>query len=117
MCKDHCAQGWDDKIRIREANTLSTRFEEAGLWSVCMNRKTKPCTNPQNIEPSNAIRILFRPDANRVSQREVDLVRSMLHDVLEEMTRLAAEDAAKSSPSCMQVEPPIDSGIQCGHKQ
>ena len=82
-----------------------------------MNRKTKPCNNVQNIEPSNAIRILFRPDANRVSQREVDLVRSMLRDVLEEMERQEAEDAAKSSPSCIQVEPFIDFAIQRSHKQ
>ncbi len=81
-----------------------------------MNPKSKPCGAAQQPTSTQAIRVLFRPDADRVSQREVDLVKSMLREVLEEMARQVAA-AEKSSPSCVQVEPRIDSAIQCGHKQ
>lgn len=81
-----------------------------------MNPKSKPCGAAQQPTSTQAIRVLFRPDADRVSQREVDLVKSMLREALEEMSRLEAV-VEKSFPSCIQVEPCANSAIQCGHKQ
>ncbi len=79
-----------------------------------MNPKTKPCGAVQQPTPSQAIKVLFRPDADQVSKHEVDLVKAMLREVLEEMAHLET-DPEKSSPSCIQVEPRTDFTIQFSH--
>ena len=81
-----------------------------------MNPKTKPCGAAQQPTPFQAIKVLFRPDADQVSKHEVDLVKAMLREVLDEMAHLEP-DAEKFSPSCIQVEPRTDFAIQSGHKQ
>jgi hypothetical protein len=81
-----------------------------------MNPKAKPCGTAQQSTPSQAIKVLFRPDADQVSKHEVDLVKTMLREVLAEMAHLEA-DAEKSSPSCIQVEPRTDFAIQSSHNE
>lgn len=80
-----------------------------------MNPKTKPCGAAQQTTLSQAIKVQFRPDADQVSKHEVDLVKTILREVLAEMAHQEA-DAEKSSPSCIQVEPRTDFAIQSGHK-
>lgn len=58
--------------------------------------------------------ILFKPDAHRVSKREIELTMSVFDEVLLAMSKIEAEALAKSSSFIQKVEPCADSAIEVG---
>lgn len=59
--------------------------------------------------------ILFKPDVDHVSKREVELVMSIFDEVLLAMKRIESDAAAaKSSSFSQKVEPCADSAIEVG---
>ncbi len=99
----------------RSQHSLKPASNEAGLWSVCMRRESKPCNAEQRAEQSQTVTILFKPDADRVSKKEVELVMSVFDEVLLAMKRIETDAAAtKSSSFSQKVEPCAVSAIKGG---
>lgn len=86
-----------------------------------------PCSevdSPENlIRCTNAdpeLVIKYKPTSGVISKREVDLIMSILNEVLDEVDRLTAMEAAantaagKSSPSYLKEELSTDLTIQPG---